>query len=251
MATTPQPDRILYVHLGQTLKAQWVAYCASQGQKPGTLIRQAIENELKSGSPPPKADPAIAAPQKPVMEEIPELAPDEEEGKKIQYRANLAPAEQVALKSMIAAAGCKTLAQWIRKNTARREQTPPRELPETPDEGPKSRIELRLTASERQALTLSAENEGLTAQQWLIGLVRANLAQRPQFGMRELDALGESNYQLLAIGRSLNQIAKRLHEGLPEQVTPADIERLRQEIKKHVERVSKAIRGNLERWIIQ
>ena len=80
---------------------------------------------------------------------------------------------------------------------------------------------------------------------------RATLTRQPQFGMRELDALGESNYQLLAIGRNLNQIAKRLNEGLPETVTVQHIEKLRKVIEQHTEVVSKAMRASLERWSVE
>jgi len=69
--------------------------------------------------------------------------------------------------------------------------------------------------------------------------------------MREVEMLGESNYQLLAIGRNLNQVAKRLNEGRLEPVTVEAIDRLRTRIDKHIDIVSSAIRASLERWIIE
>lgn len=68
--------------------------------------------------------------------------------------------------------------------------------------------------------------------------------------MSEIDALGESNYQLLALGRNLNQIARRLNEGRYEPITVERIVALRSLIEKHTELVSKAIRASLERWSI-
>jgi hypothetical protein len=249
---SPSPNRILNVHLGQDLKAQWTAFCAAQGKKPGTVIREAIENQLKAGASakpnaPPNPDPVSDTPKKSFMNDFSE--PDT--SKKIRYEARLTPDEHVALKALLSAAGCRTLSQWLRKSSAAPKPILFVEDTDCPDESPKSRMEIRLTASERQALTRRAEEEGMTAQQWLIGLVRSNLARRPQFGMHELNALGESNYQLLAIGRNLNQIAKHLNEGLPEQVTPAILEKLRAKIRAHVDIVSKVMRGNLERWIIK
>lgn len=128
---------------------------------------------------------------------------------------------------------------------------PKRQADERPDEGRKARIEVRLTPSEKAAVHELAEAEGCSPQQWIINTVRATLTRQPQFGMRELDALGESNYQLLAIGRNLNQIAKRLNEGLPETVTVEHIEKLCKVIEQHTELVSKAMRASLERWSLE
>lgn len=68
--------------------------------------------------------------------------------------------------------------------------------------------------------------------------------------MFEIDALGESNYQLLVVGRNLNQVARRLSEGQHVPITVARIEALRSIIEKHTELVSNAIRAGLERWSI-
>lgn len=122
---------------------------------------------------------------------------------------------------------------------------------EKPDTGAKGRVEVRLTPSEKAAGMELAALEGCSLQTWIINIVRATLTRQPQFGMRELDALGESNYQLLSIGRNLNQIAKRLNEGLPETITVQHIEKLRAVIERHTEVVSKAMRASLERWSIE
>jgi hypothetical protein len=62
--------------------------------------------------------------------------------------------------------------------------------------------------------------------------------------------VGESNYQLLAIGRNLNQIAKRLNQGLPETSLAKEINQLRQVMNEHVDQVNKAMRASLDRWSI-
>ncbi|MEE4618478.1 plasmid mobilization relaxosome protein MobC [Pseudomonas alliivorans] len=68
--------------------------------------------------------------------------------------------------------------------------------------------------------------------------------------MSEIDTLGESNYQLLTLGRNLNQIARRLNEGHYEPITVERIERLSLLIERHTDVVSDAIRASLERWSI-
>ena len=85
----------------------------------------------------------------------------------------------------------------------------------------------------------------------MIDMIRAGLTQEPQFGMKEIDALGESNYQLLAIGRNLNQVAKSMNEGRRDSVTIESIRRLTAIIDAHTDKVSDAMRASLERWNIE
>jgi hypothetical protein len=120
-----------------------------------------------------------------------------------------------------------------------------------PERGQKSRLHLRLTASELALVQELAEREGCSPQTWVVNLVRAMLTRQPQVGMREFELLGESNYQLLAIGRNLNQIAKHLNEGEPENVTLKEIRELREQIDAHTEVVSQALAASVERWSVR
>jgi hypothetical protein len=122
---------------------------------------------------------------------------------------------------------------------------------ESLERGPKVRLALRLTETERARILESAQREGCSPQTWVVNVVRATLTRQPQLGMRELEALGESNYQLLAIGRNLNQIAKRLNEGEPEHLTLEEIRELRRQIDAHTQTASTAIRASIERWAIR
>jgi hypothetical protein len=96
-----------------------------------------------------------------------------------------------------------------------------------------------------------ANLERCSQRRWIVDAIRAGLTHEPQFGMKEVEALGESNYQLLSIGRNLNQVAKRLNEGRLEPITVETIERLRTRIDKHIDAVSSAIRASLERWNVE
>ncbi|PRE74021.1 plasmid mobilization relaxosome protein MobC [Burkholderia multivorans] len=122
---------------------------------------------------------------------------------------------------------------------------------EAPVGEPKVRFEILLTESEKRAIRERANTERCSMRRWIIDACRAGLTREPQFGMREIDALGESNYQLLAIGRNLNQIARRLNEGKSAKVTVEQIEKLTAIIDKHTDVVSTAIRASLERWNIE
>ncbi|WXF86987.1 plasmid mobilization relaxosome protein MobC [Pseudomonas syringae pv. atrofaciens] len=115
---------------------------------------------------------------------------------------------------------------------------------------PKQRFEILLTMSEKAAIKERANIEQCSMRRWIVDAIRAGLTREPQFSMCEIEALGESNYQLLALGRNLNQIARRLNEGHHEQITVERIEALSRLVDKHTDVVSDAIRASLERWSI-
>lgn len=115
---------------------------------------------------------------------------------------------------------------------------------------PKERFEILLTVSEKAAVQERATTERCSMRRWIVDAIRTGLTHEPQFGMSEIDALGESNYQLLALGRNLNQIARRLNEGYYEPITVERIDALSRLIDKHTDIVSDTIRASLERWSI-
>ena len=53
---------------------------------------------------------------------------------------------------------------------------------------PRIRIEVRLTAAELEAVELRAEASGLTANRWIVALIRAQLMPEPRPGAREMRA---------------------------------------------------------------
>jgi len=146
------------------------------------------------------------------------------------------------------------LKEAIEQQLAKAAKNPPpplRQTGEAPDDEPKVRFEILMTKSEKAAVQERANLERCSQRRWIIDAIRAGLTREPQFGMKEIDALGESNYQLLAIGRNLNQVAKAMNEGRRDSVTIESIERLRGIIDAHTEKVSTAIRASLERWNIE
>ena len=125
------------------------------------------------------------------------------------------------------------------------------QAPEAVPSEPKERFEILLTASEKAALRERANVERCSMRRWVVDAIRAGLTGEPQFGMSEIEALGQSNYQLLAVGRNLNQIARRLNAGKYEPVTVARIDRLSEQIETHTEAVQRAMRASLERWNVE
>lgn len=119
--------------------------------------------------------------------------------------------------------------------------------------GVSARPKVPLTASEAAAVEELSAREGLSVPRWIVALIRAYLTRTPQFNRAELDALGQSNLQLLAIGRNLNQIAKALNTSPHDRSVyrVEQIEALRAQIGEHTKLVSSAMAANVDRWRIQ
>lgn len=116
----------------------------------------------------------------------------------------------------------------------------------------KVRVSLWLTESEREGIRTRTTLHGGSRAGWIINLIRAALTRDPQLGDDEIEALNESNYQLLSIGRNLNQIARRMNESQKQQsVELAMINELREQIDSHTSNVTRLIRSNTERWVIE
>lgn len=122
---------------------------------------------------------------------------------------------------------------------------------EEPDAGQKERIRVWLTPSEKQAVKALADADQSTMSRWIIDALRTRLTHEPQFSTREIEVVGESNYQLLSAGRNLNQIARRLNEGKDAPELAAAIKALRDQITEHVVKVDRAMRASVERWRIE
>lgn len=113
---------------------------------------------------------------------------------------------------------------------------------------PRIRIELRLTAAELEAVELRAEASGLTANRWIVALIRAQLTHEPQLGAREMRLLSDSNLQLASISRWLGQLVRGGHIPRTGQDGIGEIEAIRGAIDVHLRVVAAVMRANLDRW---
>lgn len=122
------------------------------------------------------------------------------------------------------------------------------------DRSKKKRIELQLTGSEHAALAALTEERECSIQFWIVSLIRAALTQGVTTGVSELKALGQSNYQLMAIGRNLNQIAHHINSdaaGNLHKLNGLRIEELSRTVKAHRAEVQAVIHACSERWTIE
>lgn len=73
-------------------------------------------------------------------------------------------------------------------------------------------LNTRLSQSEKVAYEKRSKEYGFeNKNSLLLKLIREELDKAPQLKIEELEALRESNKQLLALGRNLNQIAKKIN----------------------------------------
>lgn len=77
--------------------------------------------------------------------------------------------------------------------------------------GGSNRLHVRLRRAEAIALKQAAERDGLSRQAVILALIRAHLLRQPTPNASELSELRESNRQLAAVGRNLNQLAHAAH----------------------------------------
>jgi hypothetical protein len=73
------------------------------------------------------------------------------------------------------------------------------------------RLKVPLTADEIAALKKAASRDGLAPPRWIVALMRENLFDRAQPTAYAVEALNNSNFQVQAIGRNLNQLVRALN----------------------------------------
>ena len=73
-------------------------------------------------------------------------------------------------------------------------------------------LKLLLKESENAALARIAAAQGMSRQQFVIGLIRMAAAAEAQFTKDETQALYAATWELRKIGVNINQIARRLNE---------------------------------------
>ena len=91
------------------------------------------------------------------------------------------------------------------------------ELSPAPEKEKRSeRVAVRFSKAEMEAIQSLSENFG-GPREWLVALARSRISSdTPQFSLKEVQALYESNRELWAIGRNINQIAHAVNLDMEE-----------------------------------
>ena len=113
------------------------------------------------------------------------------------------------------------------------------------------KITIRLTESERVSLLDRASKEGYrNPTSWTAAVVRAALHQEPVLTDAEVAALRQSNRELSAMGRNLNQVARALNIEFrdSDKLKLEGIEQMAEKIEQHKDLVAGLLNRNMNRW---
>lgn len=127
--------------------------------------------------------------------------------------------------------------------------------PPKPPEVRSERVTVRFSKTEMDAAKPMAKAFG-GVREWIVALVRARLEPgAPQFAMTEVQALYESNRELWAIGRNINQIAHAMNLDMQQSgrlagsvARVSELEGIRAAIDAHTSRVMALCNASSDRW---
>jgi hypothetical protein len=91
---------------------------------------------------------------------------------------------------------------------------------------------------------------GFAPSRWIAALVQSNLTRQPVLTDAELQAVLESNRELAALGRNLNQVAKALNEAFHEtdRVRFDLIQELADEVRMNRNAIRSLVRASRDVW---
>lgn len=110
-----------------------------------------------------------------------------------------------------------------------------------PENADSRRMTIRIPSFAHQAVCARATRCGMKPSKWVAALVQSNVTRMPVFAENELRVLEETNRELFAIGRNVNQMSRVLNEAhfKTEQLR---IEKLA-ELAAYIRKTRDAIRG--------
>ncbi|MBR3424655.1 MAG: plasmid mobilization relaxosome protein MobC [Neisseriaceae bacterium] len=110
-----------------------------------------------------------------------------------------------------------------------------------------SSLRIRLSATEKAYFVALAKQVEMSLNALIATILRAYREQNPKLFNNEIAVLQHSNFQLLAIGRNINQIAKHLNAADGASLTTTQINLWRAEIQEHCQQVGKVLKENRQR----
>ena len=101
-----------------------------------------------------------------------------------------------------------------------------------------------------EATKNKAKSKGMALSRWVAALIQSNLTGLPVMTKKELAVLRSSNWELAAIGRNINQIARTLNEAFykTEAVRLEKLTELRHEILENRAAIQGLIRASQNVW---
>lgn len=114
--------------------------------------------------------------------------------------------------------------------------------------GQSCRLEIKPSEKEYEILKKLAEEHQCTANYLVLTILRHYLTSQITLSTAELTALYQSNYQLLRIGRNINQIARHLNTMESVEFSIKHIESLQKTIDEHTQKISAMMTANKKRF---
>lgn len=111
----------------------------------------------------------------------------------------------------------------------------------------KMRLELKLPAYMADYLHTAAEQGKMSLNRIALYILAQHIEQRPILTDSEVTALYQSNVQISAIGRNLNQIARHLNSGEGASLSQKHIADITHIIDEHIKKVGKIIAKQRQR----
>ena len=106
---------------------------------------------------------------------------------------------------------------------------------------------IRLSPQEKAWFVQLAKHKEMSVNALICTILRAYRENNPKLFNDEIATLQHSNYQISAIGRNLNQIAKRLNAADGVSLTTTQINQWRAEIQEHCQQVGNVLKENRKR----
>ena len=111
-------------------------------------------------------------------------------------------------------------------------------------------IRVRVTPSTYQQLQYLGESRGWSRSTYIAKLLDVHLTGNPRFSDKEFRQLKMTTYQLSAVGRNINQIARALNSGIENDMNnwALDLQHVSSMINEVRSVLKDAIRANMNAW---
>lgn len=110
------------------------------------------------------------------------------------------------------------------------------------------RFTLRLPKILVNAAKIKADKKGMTLTKWIESIIKVAITKSTVLSENELSVLRESNRNLLAIGRNLNQIAKAINTMMQFSIEKKMLEELNEKIDDNSKMICSFIKASHNTW---
>lgn len=104
------------------------------------------------------------------------------------------------------------------------------------------RFNLRLPPKHHIYIAKKATQQHSSLNDVIRDIIAEHITQNPVLSNDDVQALYQSNYQLLRLGRNINQLARQFNAILPQSITTQQLNEIADFLAQHTEKVGKVLR---------